>query len=444
MQRLIAGLWALAACSGSGSPEQLVLQASGEGAAIGMDVAVAGDGSAFVAGLFQGTIDLAGCSATAVGEYDALVAKVSAEGECEWLRSFGSDGVDLVESLSVFADGILIAGFFQGQMTVGESELAADGTDAWIARLNSAGDATDVVAIVGPGQQRVRDMFVADGQVYVVGDFEETASVGSSAVTAMADLDGMLWSFGADLEPAWAVSWGGIGSDGGNRLDVRDGVILVSGYFFDSMTLGADVLESVGSWDAFLASVDVAGDPSWAIAVGGPGDDRGIGVAGTGSGSILWTGLYRGPITIAGQDYPNEGSDDAFVARVNGAGEIGEVLTLAGAGLDGIRNVVERDQQLLLTGTFTDTLDMGGNSLSSAGSSDVFTAEVNWAGEASWSQRLGTASTSQPDSLGDAAIELDAVWMTGSFYGELTMSGKDTVLQSSDTDLFLVRMSIPQ
>jgi hypothetical protein len=410
---------------------------------MGEELVALPDGSVVVAGQFQETVELAGCSATFAGEYDALIARISPEGECAWLRSFGGTGVDMVTALSFSADRLIVAGPFQDEMTVGAYELAADEVDAWIAVMSLDGDVISVATITGPGEQTVSDVLDAGSSIFVAGSFEEGATVEEFDLPSPTDFDGMLWSFDGDLHPTWARSWGGIGADSARGIDVRDETIFVTGYFYDTMELGADLLESAGGFDAFLGAIDLGGTPLWAVGAGGPMQDQGTSVKSAASGGVLWTGAFRGPFLIGGEQIENEGLADGFLATVSAGGDVDLVLTLAGLGVDGIESVSERGDELLLTGAFTETLVVGSDALTSAGSADVFAARVAWDGASDWSIRMGTESTMHPDHVGDAATMADALWMTGSFAGKLTGLDDQDLLQSDDTDLFLVRTRLP-
>jgi hypothetical protein len=69
------------------------------------------DGSVTVAGEFAGTADLGGLVKTAVGAIDVFVAHLSPKGEVEWVETFGSPGIDSVGGLAELRSNGASSGF---------------------------------------------------------------------------------------------------------------------------------------------------------------------------------------------------------------------------------------------------------------------------------------------------------------------------------------------
>jgi hypothetical protein len=120
--------------------------------------------------------------------------KLNASGETVWVRAFGS-AVDVDPSGAIF-----VAGTFQGQLELGSSRsvAAAGGTDAFVAKLDGDGRVLFAVALGGAGDESATSIAAGVGGVVVsgagLGTVQLDASDGStrwqSAVQGAVAMDG--------------------------------------------------------------------------------------------------------------------------------------------------------------------------------------------------------------------------------------------------------------
>src|SRR5687768_2213926 len=89
-------------------------------------VAAADDG-VFIAGHFEGTLELDGIVLTAAGAHDVYVAKLSSDGVIERASVLGSAADELVQSLASAPDGSVVA----SGSGLGTVSLGADGSVSW-------------------------------------------------------------------------------------------------------------------------------------------------------------------------------------------------------------------------------------------------------------------------------------------------------------------------
>lgn len=100
---------------------------------VGLDVDL--ENNVFVTGRFLGQIDFGGGPLISAGKRDLFVAKLSPKGTHLWSRRFG-DAEDQYATGTVFADGLVITGYFAGSLDFGLGPLvSAGGTDVFVAKL---------------------------------------------------------------------------------------------------------------------------------------------------------------------------------------------------------------------------------------------------------------------------------------------------------------------
>jgi hypothetical protein len=101
--------------------------------------------------------------------------------------------------------------------------------------------------------------------------------------------------------------------------------IYVSGYYADSvLTIGDSIFRNAGNVNAFLAKLDSAGNLLWAQTAGGSNQDYGYAVATDSAGNVYFTGSYNSDtFNIADTVFYNVGNyAHIFTAKFNQAGRL--------------------------------------------------------------------------------------------------------------------------
>lgn len=109
----------------------------------------------------------------------------------------------------------------------------------------------------------------------------------------------VLKAYDGDNENGW------VQGPGGPKYDVATGIALdrhggayVVGSFSESMRIGGGTIVSAGRYDGYLARYGAAGEPLWAIAIGGAEQDDIRDVASDAAGNVYVIGTIRGPVDV--------------------------------------------------------------------------------------------------------------------------------------------------
>jgi hypothetical protein len=201
-------------------------------------------------------------------------------------------------------------------------------------------------------------------------------------------------------DPRWSHGYGvsdrddvggsrAIGSGRSIAVDV-EGNTIVAGWFTESIDLGDGPVQSKGRSDIFLLKLDPSGKRLWSRTLGGEGADRALGVAVNCDLQIIITGWFMDDVDLDSGILVNAGGKDAFVAAFSPSGDglwsegFGDEEDQLGNGVQ-----VDGENNVVITGTFGGTIDLGSGLLESAGGDDVFVAELDSEGQTRWSKRFG-------------------------------------------------------
>jgi gliding motility-associated-like protein len=151
----------------------------GSGADAVNGVSLADDGSVFVCGTYQQTLNAGSFSISASGSSDAFVAKVDgASGEVLWLETCGNSAVTRVRKIASDNQGnAVIVGEFNGTVNIAAQTLTAtNGTyDVFLAKIDS--DGQWIWGKSGEANQEDQGADVAidgNGNVYITGTYSNT------------------------------------------------------------------------------------------------------------------------------------------------------------------------------------------------------------------------------------------------------------------------------
>jgi hypothetical protein len=252
------------------------------------------------------------------------------------------------------------------------------------------------------------------------------------------DCDGMAPSCKGDL--MWAKRFGD-GSDQQGTGIAADGAgnVLLTGHFAGSVDFGGGPLASAGSSDVFVAKLGPDGEHLWSKRFGDASAQTAQSIAADSEGNLVITGTFSGAIDFGGGPLSGTGKGDAFVTKLDASGSHvwskrfgGVPGTLTG----GLGIAVDQAGNVVVTGHFSGSVDFGGGPLVSAGSSDVFIAELSADGEHRWSKRFGGPSDQQ--GVGVAVAPSGDVIVVGWFLGSIDFGGGPLV--SAVSDAFTVKL----
>ncbi len=257
----------------------------------------------------------------------------------------------------------------------------------------------------------------------------------------------------------WAKQNLGGGNNTAKDIAVDDaGNVYVTGYFTDTVDFdpGPDTfaLVSRGDKDVFVQKLSPTGDLIWVKQMGGANADEGLAIAVDPAGNVYTAGTFRGvvdfnPGTGTNNQSSNSGSQDAFVQKLNAAGNYVWAYRLGSSNVDAANDIaVDAAGNVYVTGTFIGTVDFnpggGTANLISSGNvfPDIFIQKMNSNGSYSWAKRVG--GTGIDEAFGIALDPTGNIYTTGYFSNTVDFDpgpGPDTLYAAPSRDVFVHKLT---
>jgi len=175
----------------------------------------------------------------------------------------------------------------------------------------------------------------------------------------------------------------------------------------------------------------------WGRAYGGLTADNVSAIGMDGAGNIYMTGSFFRSIRFGDTTLTNGNFTGLYLVKFSPAGTL--LWVTVGTGTGEYRDpslAVDRQGNCYLTGSFTNSAQLGATVLSSLGSTDIFLAKCDSSGRFLWARHGGGEEPVL--SRGIALDSLGNIFITGSFRNVATF-GNFNVLGSGLTDVFVVK-----
>lgn len=291
-----------------------------------------------------------------------------------------------------------------------------------------------------------------EGNTIVAGGFNGIIDIpGAMPVMTAGTYDAFIAKFDPDGKPLWVHTFGGstaqfitdVATDGAGNIIV---VGMTSG---DSFAFGDGVVApKMTDADVFVAKFAPDHKALWAKRAGAAGsqtwpDPTATVAVSRSDGSILVGGSNAGILDFTPEKVGLTGEEGGFVVKLDAEGK---GLWHLEFGDNGHKQRVTSvafgpSNEVLLTGWFTGSVSLGGDTLTSyKDSEDLLVAKLDPNGKHVWSRGYGhlgkqTGTTVMVDEKGQAVV-------VGSFAGDLEFFGNDTLINTNNdttSDIFAVK-----
>lgn len=294
------------------------------------------------------------------------------DGACLWNHQIATDMGPAADAKLTVTPG--------GDVVVAGSYHVATGVRGFVARLTGgpAGgaqlwskfiDSTDGAV---PGWFGVRGVAVSNNnKVYVYGQFLGNLNVGGTDHYTGGDTDIVLAAYDAQGNFESGKVFGDASNQEATGIAVDStGRVLITGYLSGTANFGGNDLSSTGpnDRDVFLAAFSDQNFPLFSKRWGDESLQEGTSVAVDAQDDILLTGVDTGSVNFGGEDIANAGSGTSFVVKLSPAEKFIWSKGFGGSGIVEIREVaLDTMSNAVVAGHLQGTVDFGAGQLASGG-----------------------------------------------------------------------------
>ncbi len=264
------------------------------------------DGSFLMGGFSASDGGTGNKMATNFGGNDSWIVKVSAEGGKLWDQSYGGENADAARGLAqTLDDGYVVAGNYSS---------AVDGSQAWIVKTDSGGNVAWSSQFGGADRDYGFEVEPTPDGGYMVAAVSESPPGPSKSAANFGSFDWWLLKLDAAGNRVWDKTFGGTNDD--DLVSIKptsDGGFILAGYS-TSDTNGNKTSPAFGSRDGWLIRVDAAGNPQWQLTLGGTDWDEATSAFETADGGYFVAGMSRSGIS-GNKESANIGDFDYWAVK---------------------------------------------------------------------------------------------------------------------------------
>ena len=244
----------------------------------------------------------------------------------------------------------------------------------------------------------------------------------------------------------WSERYGATGHDYGRAVKVdSSGNVVTAGQFGGStVDFGGGLLSNRGSFSLYIAKYTSAGSHVWSNAFGGSTGSSVMvhSLALDGNDNIVVTGFFTTSVDFGGGVLTSAGLGDIFIAKYSGAdGSHLWSKRIGSTDADvGYAVAVDGSGNLLVTGSFRGTADFGGTVLTGYGMSlETFVAKYSSSGALLWAKRF--LNNSDDEGRGIATDRSGNVFLIGRFSAKIDFGGGVLLTTAGGYDIFVAKLS---
>lgn len=400
-------------------------------------------GNVIIAGAFSGTVAFGVNTLTSAGNSDIFVAKFAPDGAPIWAKSFGDGKDQSARAIAADAQGnVVVVGQFVGSVNFGGSSFTSVGPnfdDAFIVKLGPQGNHIWSKKFGDINSQVPHGIAVsATGDIAMVGDFQTNMTFDAIAINSAGDTDAFVAVFDSAGNAKWAKAFGDVGAQSAHAVAFdATGNVLVTGDTLGGIDFGQGAQALVGTDDAWAAKLTGAGAITWGKLYGDT-KSSGEGIGADATGNVFLAGDHEGKIDFGGGALDNTFGPNVYVAKLDPSGKHIWSHTYGDSQSQHAKGLsVDGKGHAVVVGSFSGAIDFGKGKLASGGGVDGFVAKLDTQGCGTWQKGFGDASFQSAS--GVSADATGNVFITGSIAGTANLGG--AVLTASGDDVFLAKFA---
>jgi len=372
---------------------------------------------------------------------DVFVVKYDSNGNVVWARRAGGSTADCGSGITVDAAGnILVTGWFNSSsITFGSTTLNNSAArNHFVVKYDANGNVLWAKK-AGPSGSTVGSTASAittdaANNVYITGSYDATFTYGTNTLTNMGGSDLFFAKYDQSGNLIWAKTAGGTGNEYPSSIySDASGNTCVTGQYNATFIYGTSTLTCAGNKDLFLSKYDALGNLIWVRNYGGTGDDTGVGVGIDGSGNVFVGGYFNNTIVVGTNTLTSAGSYDVLFMKFDVAGSVLFAKKEGGSGVDYANALsIDASGNTYMFGAFNGTVAFGTTTLISSAAEPLMLVKHNANGNCTYAM---TVAGSSPYAVSKPVG--NKFYVTGDYFGSPVTIGTTTLSNAGSFDLYV-------
>ncbi|OWY21954.1 T9SS C-terminal target domain-containing protein [Sphingobacteriales bacterium UPWRP_1] len=377
---------------------------------------------------------------------DVQLLAFDAAGEIIWQKTIQGTGNDWASYLAATANNnFFVAGSFTDTLYFETDTLGTPGisqSQCFAALVNNNSQVQWAMQTHGTATATTAALAAdAAGNALLGLQFSDTLILQADTITATQNSNFMVLKLNQAGEVVWRRT--GSGSQNVTLTAITtdaEGNVYACGYFTGSIAFGSVLYFALDETDAFIAKLDAAGNMLWLKTLAAMANQSFGAVAAGNNGELYVGGHFNESFVLNTDTVHALGANTAFIARyLPGNGTMQWLTTLGGQGITS-GNCLHTDTNgnAWLTGNFTQSLVVNSDTIAAQGEEDLFVWKVLPDGN---SQRPYTAGGSYSEAANGCTFDVDGnLYIAGGFDTQTVLEG-DTLFSQGSFDYFLARLN---
>lgn len=343
------------------------------------------------------------------GNLDYWIWKMDEKGKPEWQKSYGGNGVDLLQSVKLTNDGGYILGGSSNSNSGNDKKEDSKGfDDLWIVKLDAKGNEIWQRTIGGSGQEKLASIVQTKDGGYIIGASSssfrtemDTDKFGKSE-DSRGSMDYWVVKLDDKGNIKWQKTFGGQYVDELKSIEQTNDKGYIIGGYSNSPISGEKLQENFGLNDFWIIKIDEDGNEMWQQTLGGDKDDNLFGLTQTNDGGYIAGGNSNSGATNS-KSKSNKKGTDFWVIKIGKSGAIEWQETYNYGEIDVLTSIVENKDGTFLIGGYVQseakskgqTIKGNQSKVSKDGKdkegiNDYIALKIKATGEEIWTQTVGS------------------------------------------------------
>ncbi len=357
----------------------------------------------------------------------------------QWIKSAGGVSPDQAVDLTIDnSNNLFVTGMFFGETQLGKKKLISDGSsDIFLAQFNDKGKLIWAKKIGGTSIDCVHSIQLdSKGNVYLCGQYRETCRFDEKQITTTSFADNFIAKYSGEGSLLWVKP---ISANTKNKKSVLaiddDDNIYYAGSFYKKLELENKKLYSKSGSDIFISKIDPNGNLIEILKIGGLGHQELKTIKCDQQGQVYIAGSFDNEIEFGEQTIQSYGKRDIFIARIDSS-EIRWIKQAGGNYDDFADNIAINNNEIYISGSFTQNALFENKILISEGVLDAFLASYDLNGKLQWVQKYGGAANEYVNSM---LVAKDNIYLSGSYRGNIQKKNYELKSDQFSKDVYLTK-----